>query len=81
MVLQLEQIRNQQKESWNKFSGGCKKWDGIVMDFLKPMGDEIIRLIKPQKNDVILDCVGHQRTGINNCGCAGQRKSYLDLPC
>ncbi len=55
MEQQLEQIRNQQKESWNKFSGGWKKWDGLVMDFLKPMGDEIIRLIEPQKNDVILD--------------------------
>ncbi len=55
MEAQLEQIRNQQKESWNKFSGGWKKWDELVMDFLKPMGDEIIRLINPQKNDVILD--------------------------
>ena len=55
MEQQLEQIRNQQKESWNKFSSGWKKWDGLVMDFLKPMGDEIIRLLNPQKNDVILD--------------------------
>ena len=55
MEQQLEQIRNQQKESWNKFSAGWKKWDGLVMDFLKPMGDEIIRLIDPQKNDIILD--------------------------
>ena len=55
MEQQLEQIRNQQKESWNKFSAGWKKWDNLVMDFLKPMGDEIIRLIDPQKNDIILD--------------------------
>ncbi|MGG9971836.1 class I SAM-dependent methyltransferase [Ferruginibacter sp. SUN002] len=55
MEQQLEQIRNQQKESWNKFSPGWKKWDTLVMDFLKPMGDEIIRLLKPQGNDVILD--------------------------
>jgi ubiquinone/menaquinone biosynthesis C-methylase UbiE len=51
----LEQIRDQQKQSWNKFSSGWKKWDELVMDFLKPMGDEIIRLIDPQKNDIILD--------------------------
>ncbi|MCD0470909.1 class I SAM-dependent methyltransferase [Flavobacterium sp. JAS] len=51
----LEQIREQQKQSWNKFSGGWKKWDELVMDFLKPMGDEIIRALNPQKNDVILD--------------------------
>ena len=55
MEQQLEQIRDQQKQSWNKFSAGWKKWDKLVMDFLKPMGDEIIRLLNPQKNDVILD--------------------------
>ena len=55
MEQQLEQIRDQQKQSWNKFSAGWKKWDELVMDFLKPMGDEIIRLLNPQKNDVILD--------------------------
>lgn len=55
MEQQLEQIRDQQKQSWNKFSAGWKKWDKLVMDFLKPMGDEIIRLLNPQKTDVILD--------------------------
>jgi len=55
MEAQLEQIRNQQKESWNKISGGWKKWDEMVMDFLKPMGDEIIRLIDPKGDDVVLD--------------------------
>ncbi len=51
----LEQIREQQKQSWNKFSGGWKKWDELVMDFMKPVGDEIIRLINPHGDDVILD--------------------------
>ena len=55
MEQQLEQIRDQQKQSWNKFSAGWKKWDELVMDFLKPMGDEIIRLLNPQRTDVILD--------------------------
>src|SRR6185295_5508872 len=55
METQLEQIRDQQKESWNKFSPGWKKWDDLTMDFLKPMGEEIIRLIKPKGNEVILD--------------------------
>jgi ubiquinone/menaquinone biosynthesis C-methylase UbiE len=52
---QPAQIREQQKESWNKFSPGWKKWDALTMDFLKPMGDEIIRLINPKEDDVILD--------------------------
>ncbi len=55
MEQELEKIRIQQKESWNKFSSGWKKWDDLTMDFLKPMGDEIIRLIQPQENDIVLD--------------------------
>jgi ubiquinone/menaquinone biosynthesis C-methylase UbiE len=55
MEQQLEQIREQQKASWNKFSPGWKKWDDLTMDFLKPDGDEIIRMIKPKDGDVVLD--------------------------
>jgi len=55
MEQQLEQIREQQRESWNKFSPGWKKWDELFMDFLKPMGTEIIRLINPKDTDVVLD--------------------------
>jgi ubiquinone/menaquinone biosynthesis C-methylase UbiE len=55
MEQQLEQIREQQKESWNKFSPGWKKWDDLTMDFLKPMGDEIIRMLKPNDDEIILD--------------------------
>ena len=29
----LEEIRDQQKASWNKFSPGWKKWDKLLMDF------------------------------------------------
>ena len=55
MEAQLEQIREQQKETWNKFSAGWKKWDEQMMDFLRPMGTEIIRLLQPAGNDVVLD--------------------------
>lgn len=55
MEQQLELIRDQQRESWNKFSPGWKKWDDLFMDFLKPMGDEIIRLLNPQGKNLILD--------------------------
>jgi len=58
MHLQLQEIRDQQKESWNKFSAGWKKWDDLTMLFLKPMGDEIIRLIRPSGDDQILDIAG-----------------------
>ena len=51
----LEEIREQQKASWNKFSPGWKKWDELMMDFLKPMGDEIIKSLNPKPTDIILD--------------------------
>ena len=55
MEQRLEQIRDQQRESWNRFSAGWKKWDGLFMEFLKPTGDEIIGLLSPKSNDVVLD--------------------------
>jgi ubiquinone/menaquinone biosynthesis C-methylase UbiE len=55
MQAQLEQIRDQQKETWDKFSPGWKKWDELTMKFLQPMGDEIIRLLQLGENDVVLD--------------------------
>ncbi len=55
MEQQLQQTRDQQRESWNKFSPGWKKWDELFMDFLKPVGNEIIRLIHSKKNQIVLD--------------------------
>lgn len=55
MEQKLEQIRDAQKESWNKSSSGWKKWDALTMDFLQPMGDEIIRRLHPAGDDVVLD--------------------------
>ncbi len=55
MEKHLTQIRDQQKVSWNKLTPGWKKWDDLMMDFLKPMGDEIIRQIEPSGNDMVLD--------------------------
>lgn len=58
MEKQLEEIREQQKASWDKFSPGWKKWDNLMMDFLKPVGDKIIRSINPKDNDYVLDIAG-----------------------
>lgn len=55
MTTQLDLIRQQQKDSWNKISSGWKKWDQMTMDFLKPMGDEIIRTLDPKGDDIVLD--------------------------
>jgi ubiquinone/menaquinone biosynthesis C-methylase UbiE len=55
MEAHLQEIREQQKESWNKFSGGWRKWDEFVMDWLRPMGDDMIRSLNLKDTDIVLD--------------------------
>lgn len=55
MEPQLEQIRDQQKQSWNKFSPGWQKWDDFNMRFLKPMGDAIVKSLQVKDGDHVLD--------------------------
>lgn len=55
MNAQLEQIREQQKQTWNKFSSGWRKWDDFTMDWLRPMGEEIIGALALQPGDRVLD--------------------------
>jgi ubiquinone/menaquinone biosynthesis C-methylase UbiE len=55
MEPQLEKIREVQKEAWNKSSAGWKKWDDIMMEFLKPMSDEMIRMLHLKDDDIVLD--------------------------
>ena len=55
MESQLEKIKEVQKEAWNKSSAGWKKWDDIVMEFLKPMSDEMIRMLRLKDDDTVLD--------------------------
>ena len=55
MEHQLEQIKEQQKNSWNRFSGGWKTWDSFTMSFLRPMGESMIRHLNIQPTDIVLD--------------------------
>ncbi|MFN8240476.1 MAG: methyltransferase domain-containing protein [Bacteroidales bacterium] len=55
MESNLLQIREQQKEVWTRFSPGWKKWDELTMDFLKPMANSIIDLLKPKNSELVLD--------------------------
>ena len=55
METHLLEIRDNQKATWNKFSPGWKKWDNKIMEFLKPMGDEMIRSVDLKETDYILD--------------------------
>jgi ubiquinone/menaquinone biosynthesis C-methylase UbiE len=55
MESELVNIRDQQKESWNRFSPGWKKWDDFVIDWLRPIGGEMIRELDLRKDDHVLD--------------------------
>lgn len=77
----LNLLRDLQKESWDKFSTGWEAWDHIVMDFLSPMGKEIIRLIHPSGDDRILDvATGTGEPGLTIAGMLGSGKvTGIDL--
>jgi len=55
MELQLEQIREEQRQSWKKFSPCWKKWDGLFMDFLRPVGEEMIAQLNLKDDSLVLD--------------------------
>ncbi len=73
MEASLENIRHQQKESWNKFSPGWDKWDNFTMDFLRPMGDAIIASLALKDSDRVLDiATGTGEPGLTIAGIVGK---------
>jgi ubiquinone/menaquinone biosynthesis C-methylase UbiE len=55
MPSQLEQIRDQQRQTWDKFSSGWKKWDELVRGWLAPVGQELIQSAGLRETSNILD--------------------------
>ena len=74
-------IREQQKQSWNKFSGGWKKWNDLNMDFIQPAGQAIIAAIQPGGTDSILDiAAGTGEPGLTIAGMLqGGKVTLTDL--
>lgn len=44
-----------EKEKWDSAAYGWKKWNDFTMEFLKPLGEAIIKELDVQRNDVVLD--------------------------
>jgi len=44
---QLHIISDEQKKKWDAVSHGWEKWNEFTMNFLKPMGDAIIKALPP----------------------------------
>jgi len=66
MEQQLQDIRENQKKSWNKFSPGWKKWDVELHDHMQPATDGIINRLQPQGSQIILDiAAGTGEPGFN----------------
>lgn len=55
MNQQQTDIREQQRQSWNRFAPGWKKWDSLTMEFLQPLGNAIIQSMPRQGQEYILD--------------------------
>ena len=55
MEPELERVREQQRESWNRFSPGWKKWDKLTMEFMQPVGQEMILVLNLKEDDYVLD--------------------------
>ena len=51
----LDQIRDQQRETWDRFSTGWKKWDAMVLGWLAPYGEAMIRHAKLREDSNVLD--------------------------
>jgi ubiquinone/menaquinone biosynthesis C-methylase UbiE len=55
---QLEEIRDQQLQTWDKFSSGWKKWDKLVLNWLDPVGQELVRTASLRDDANVLDVAG-----------------------
>ncbi|HEY5170337.1 MAG TPA: methyltransferase domain-containing protein [Acidimicrobiia bacterium] len=49
------EIEAQQRQTWDRFSGGWSKWDAMVLTWLRPAGDEIIRSLELREDGDHLD--------------------------
>jgi ubiquinone/menaquinone biosynthesis C-methylase UbiE len=49
------QVRDQQQATWNKFSAGWKKWDGLVLPWLGEVGDALLDSAKLTPTSHVLD--------------------------
>ncbi|MGO4739105.1 class I SAM-dependent methyltransferase [Bosea sp. 2KB_26] len=55
MSMELDQIRDQQRDTWDRFSAGWKKWDSLVLGWLAPFGAAMIRQANLHDDSHVLD--------------------------
>jgi ubiquinone/menaquinone biosynthesis C-methylase UbiE len=55
MATPYEQVRDQQRATWDKFSAGWKKWDGLVLGWLAGVGTALLDGAGLRPNSYVLD--------------------------
>lgn len=55
MSAQLEQIRDQQQATWDKFSAGWKKWDELARAWLANVGTALLEGARLRPDSLVLD--------------------------
>jgi len=55
MTMTIDQIREQQRGTWNKFSTGWKKQDDLVTGWLRPVGEKLIEVVELRDDYIVLD--------------------------
>ena len=54
-MLRAQEVREQQRQTWDRFSPGWMKWDALVMGMLAPVGAQMIRAPAPRDGSEHLD--------------------------
>ncbi|GIU85845.1 MAG: hypothetical protein KatS3mg009_0360 [Acidimicrobiia bacterium] len=55
MTASPDEIREQQRASWDRFSVGWERWDAVVQAMLGPVGDAMIAAVAPRDGGTHLD--------------------------
>ncbi len=55
MSTNLDQIRDQQRDTWDRFSAGWKTWDELVTGWLAPFGAAMIQHARLREDANVLD--------------------------
>lgn len=78
MEPQLIQIRDQQRQTWDAFSTGWKKWDELVLAWLSPVGEQLIQSAKLHPTSHVLDvAAGTGEPGLSAASRVAQGKVII----
>lgn len=58
----------QQRQTWNKYSAGWKKWDGFMKNLMNPVSEKLIKCLELKGDEHVLDIAsGTGEPGLTAC--------------